>query len=527
MHVSLVNRIAAKANYDVLFIPVKQGLNLKSLLQELKGKCDFSGLSDIMHYLENESFTGKAGQNLSLTCYTSAPFRRLVLLGLGEAKDAQAYRKIGAFASRMLQGLQGSFEELSRSGKVVNNTAGVFFSSTLFQSAGRQSRAKSVALVAVEPACEAFLEAMGLADFTFKRYKTVKLGKAETAALSTLKLQVLASGVTSAHFAALNARAQAFSRATNFARELVAEPPSVMTPSRLAQEARKIAKEGGLAVKVLDAAQAEKLGMGAFLGVARGADEPAKFISLKYTAGQAKKTVAIIGKGITFDSGGLSLKPAASMEHMKYDMSGAACVLATMQAIAQLKPRVNVLAIVPACENMPGSAALHPGDVLQAMNGKTIEVNNTDAEGRLVLADALTYAINNGADQLIDIATLTGAVVTALGRACAGIMGSNQELIDSLMMVGSETGEKFWQLPLFDEYKDYLKSDIADLKNAGARGEAGSSAAGMFLREFTQDKPWAHLDVAGVSWLEREKDEWCKGGTGFAVRTLAKYLLQA
>ncbi len=214
--------------------------------------------------------------------------------------------------------------------------------------------------------------------------------------------------------------------AVNMARGLIAEPPAVMTPSRLALEAKRIAKDHSLSVKILDEQQIAKLSMGSFLGVARGAKEPPRFIVLKYTAPKAKRTVALVGKGVTFDSGGLSLKTAVAMEHMKYDMAGAASVLAVMQVIGELKPRVSVLAVVPATENMPGSAALHPGDVLMAMNGKTIEVNNTDAEGRLILADALTYAVREGADELIDIATLTGAVVSALGRVAAGIMGSNQ-----------------------------------------------------------------------------------------------------
>ncbi|MGH9549375.1 MAG: M17 family metallopeptidase, partial [Terriglobales bacterium] len=268
------------------------------------------------------------------------------------------------------------------------------------------------------------------------------------------------------------------------------------------------------------------LGMGSFLGVARGAAEPAKFVTIKYEAPGAKRTVAVVGKGITFDSGGLSLKPAVSMEHMKYDMSGAAAVLATMQVVGTLKPDVSVLGVLAATENMPGDAAMHPGDVLKAMNGKTIEVNNTDAEGRLVLADALTYACRQGADELIDIATLTGAIVTALGRAAAGLMGSDQQLVQRLIDAGDEAGEKLWQMPLYEEYKDTLKSDIADLKNAGSRGEAGSSSAAMFLREFVEGgKPWAHLDIAGPGWLEKERDEMNKGGTAFGVRTICHYIL--
>jgi leucyl aminopeptidase len=298
-----------------------------------------------------------------------------------------------------------------------------------------------------------------------------------------------------------------------------------MTPTRLAAEAQRIGTDNNLSVKILHPAQVEKLGMGALLGVAKGAKEPLRLIVLKYTAAKSKKTIGLIGKGITFDSGGLSLKTAVGMEHMKYDMAGAAAVLAAMQVIGQLKPNVSVLAVIASTENMPGSNALHPGDVLKSMNGKTIEVNNTDAEGRLILADAITYALREGVDELIDIATLTGAVVSALGRVAAGIMGSDQTLVDNVIASGKLCGEQFWQLPLFVEYKEGLKSDIADLKNAGSRGEAGSSSAAMFLKEFAEGKPWAHLDIAGVGWTERERDEICKGGTGFGARTLSNYVL--
>jgi leucyl aminopeptidase len=307
---------------------------------------------------------------------------------------------------------------------------------------------------------------------------------------------------------------------------LIAEPACFMTPSRLAHEAQRIGKEHGMNCTVMDVAEIEKLGMGSFLGVARGAKEPAKFIVLRYEPKNAKKKIAVVGKGITFDSGGLSLKPAVSMEHMKYDMSGAAAVLATMNVVGTLKPNVSVLGVIAATENMPGSNALHPGDVLTAMNGKTIEVNNTDAEGRLVLADALTFSVKEGADELIDIATLTGAIVTALGRCAAGVMGSDQALLERLIKASADGGERLWQMPMFDEYKEALKSDVADLKNAGSRGEAGSSCAAMFLQEFVEGKPWAHLDIAGPGWLDKDRDESNKGGTAFGVRTLCQYILE-
>lgn len=375
---------------------------------------------------------------------------------------------------------------------------------------------------------KAAVEGWILGKFDFDKYKSSKEKENNSKSKSAAKGHVtLAFGGITLEASAMNRackEATAVAEATNFARGLIAEPPAYMTPTRLSIEAKNIAEKGGLTCTVYSTAQIEKMGMGCFLGVARGADEPPKFIVLKYNAGKGKKTVAIIGKGITFDSGGLSLKPAQSMERMKYDMAGAAAILGTMRVVAALKPNVSVLGVVAATENMPSGKALHPGDVLKSMNGKTVEVNNTDAEGRLVLADALTYALGQKVDELIDLATLTGAVVQALGRVAAGIMGTNQELIDKIMASGESVGERFWQLPLYDDYKSALSSDVADLMNAGSRGEAGSSCAGMFLKEFVDGKPWAHLDIAGVAWSEKNKDEINKGGTGFGVRTLSAYL---
>jgi leucyl aminopeptidase len=500
------------------------------------------GASEVAKY---EGFKGKLGQVLSIPTFDKVSFKRLVLFGLGGEEEARrpdfaGYRKLGVAVARRMQAALRADETTEKvtAGKTTGKSKAQSAGQT--QAAGKKAGSVSACVcVRVKKgkdqkgdlavaAHASVIEALILSSFSYEKYKSMKeAGKqAKLEAQATLSHFSLAfAGIDKRSFDLAAARGRATGMAVNMARGLIAEPASYMTPSRLALEARRIAKDHNLTVKVLDEVQIAKLGMGSFLGVARGAREQPRLIVLKYTAPKSKKLVALVGKGVTFDSGGLSLKTAAGMEHMKYDMAGAAAVLASMQVLGELKPAVSVLAVIPATENMPGSNALHPGDVLIAMNGKTIEVNNTDAEGRLILADALTYAVKEGADELIDIATLTGAVVSALGRVAAGIMGSNQKLVEGVIAAGVGSGEKYWQLPLFDEYKEALKSDIADLKNAGSRGEAGSSCAAMFLKEFTEGKPWAHLDIAGVGWRESERDELCKGGTAFGVRTLSNYVL--
>jgi leucyl aminopeptidase len=317
--------------------------------------------------------------------------------------------------------------------------------------------------------------------------------------------------------------------AVNMARELSNEPSSVLTPSELAERAKEVANRFGLDIDVIDESRMKELGMGALLGVARGSDEPAKLIVLRYTPDESEPmgndadVVAIVGKGITFDSGGISIKPAEGMEKMKYDMSGAAATLAAMRAIAQLKPRVNVIGVMPTTENMPSGRAYKPGDVLRSMSGKTIEVINTDAEGRLVLADAISYARKLGATRIIDLATLTGAVSIALGPVNVAIMGNDQSLIDEVRAAAREVGERFWQLPMDDDYRELIKSDIADIKNSAGRS-AGTITAGWFLREFAGDTPWVHLDIAGTAWENERKSYMSKGPTGVAIRTLINYV---
>lgn len=309
--------------------------------------------------------------------------------------------------------------------------------------------------------------------------------------------------------------------AMTFARNLANEPAQYATPTRLAEVAKKI---DGIKTKVYEKDDIEKMEMGAFLAVSKGSCENPKFIHMKYTPNNPKKKIALIGKGICFDSGGLDIKPPSSMITMKDDMSGAACVLSVMNTLKLFNPEVEVHGIIAACENMPGCAAYKPGDILTAKNKKTIEVDNTDAEGRLTLADALCYACELGVDEVIDIATLTGACMVALGTQAGGIMGNNQELIDKLKQTADENGERFWQLPMWEEYKEGLKSDIADMKNTGSRF-GGASAAGVFLQEFVKDVNWVHLDIAGVAFLEKPQKELIKGATGVGVRTLINYIL--
>lgn len=269
------------------------------------------------------------------------------------------------------------------------------------------------------------------------------------------------------------------------------------------------------------------MGMGALLGVNRGSAEPPLLIHLQYKNSDAKRKIAFVGKGITFDSGGLSLKPAEAMETMKMDMAGAASILGVFKAISKLKVNAEVHGILAVTENMPGGKAYKPGDVLKTMSGKTIEVLNTDAEGRLVLADALSFAVKQNPNVIIDIATLTGACIIALGNLVAGAMGNNQELFNAIEKAGNLSGEKFWQLPLVEEYKEGLKSPIADIKNiSSVRKEAGSIIGGLFLQEFVEGKPWIHLDIAGPAWTDKEFSYHSQGGTSFPTRTLIHYLLQ-
>ena len=345
--------------------------------------------------------------------------------------------------------------------------------------------------------------------------------ESKTDLVTTLSVLAPASARTRALQAGIE-RGMIIGEAANAAREMVNLPANEITPTRLAELAQQLGRQHGLKVDVLDRPQMEKLGMGSFLSVAAGSDEPPKLIVLEYKGDKrSAKTLGLVGKGITFDTGGISLKPALDMDAMKGDMAGGATVIAALAAIARLKPPVNVIGIVTATENMPSGKATKPGDIVRAANGKSIEIINTDAEGRLVLADGLLYAAKLGATHLVDIATLTGAAVIALGKTTTGLMSNDRQLADLFHEAAAPTGERYWELPLFPEYAELLRSDIADIKNSGGRA-AGTIYGAMFLKEFVADKPWIHLDIAGTSWTDKESGHLSKGPTAVALRPFVR-----
>jgi leucyl aminopeptidase len=319
-------------------------------------------------------------------------------------------------------------------------------------------------------------------------------------------------------------RGRVIGEAQNYARTLVNEPGNLLTPLKLAEHAKQMAEEFGLSYEALDESRMRQLGMGTLLGVSMGSAEPPVMIILRYTPRNKPETddhLALIGKGVTFDTGGISIKPSDGMEKMKYDMAGAASVIGAMRALAQLQPNIPVTAIAPCVENMPGHKAQRPGDIVTTYQGKTVEVLNTDAEGRLILADALTYAARHGCTHLVNAATLTGAIAVALGHLYAGVFSNNEKLQSQVLAASKLEGERMWPFPMDADYKDYLKSAFADLGNIGGR-YGGSITAAKFLEEFVEGKPWVHLDIAGVAWLDEAKPFLAKGPTGLPVRTFIR-----
>jgi leucyl aminopeptidase len=316
-------------------------------------------------------------------------------------------------------------------------------------------------------------------------------------------------------------KGRTIAEAANLTRDIAVEPPNLLTPLALADRARRMAAESGLSFEVLDQDRMRQLGMGALLGVAQGSAAPPALIVMRYTPEKTVSAVSndhlgLIGKGVTFDTGGISIKPSEGMEKMKYDMAGGAAVIGAMQAIARLKPSVAVTGIVPAVENMPGSRAQRPGDIVTSLSGKTIEVLNTDAEGRLILADAITYAKQLGCTHLIDTATLTGAIVVALGHTSSGVYSNDDKLLERWMAAAKDAGERMWRMPLDDEYRDQLKTVYADIQNIGTRW-GGACTAAAFLKEFVDSTPWVHVDVAGTAWLDDAKPSLAKGPTGIPL----------
>jgi leucyl aminopeptidase len=366
---------------------------------------------------------------------------------------------------------------------------------------------------------EAAAEGLLLASFDSDFYKTEKKNNKAMESVTLAGVE----GASAEDLKAGMERGRIIGEAQNFTRTLVNEPSNRLTPRILAERGEAMARECGLAVEVLDEKRIADMKMGALLSVAQGSIEPPRVIVVTYSPPQAKPgapVLGLVGKAVTFDTGGISIKPSEGMEKMKYDMAGGAAMLGTMKALAALKPAVKVVAVVPATENMPGGKAQKPGDVQFAMSGKSIEVLNTDAEGRLILADGITYAKKLGCTHLVDAATLTGAIVVALASINAGVFTNNEEFENRLLASARRAGEKMWPMPLDDEYRDLIKSTIADIQNiSGGRG-GGASVGAAFLREFTDDTPWVHLDIAGTAWLDEQKPWAAKGPTGIAVRTL-------
>ena len=377
---------------------------------------------------------------------------------------------------------------------------------------------------AAEESAQAIAEGVLAGNFETDKYKTEKKNDKN---IET----VLLAGSSDAERASAEkglSKGRIIAEAQNFTRDLVNEPSNKLTPRILAEKAEAMAKGAGLSVEILDEKKIADLKMGALLSVAQGGPEPPRVIVVTYTPANLKPgapVIGLVGKAITFDTGGISIKPADGMEKMKYDMAGGATMLGVMRALAALKPSVKVICVVPSSENMPGGKAQKPGDIQTAMSGKTIEVLNTDAEGRLVLADGVHYAKQLGATYLVDAATLTGAIVVALASVNVGVFGSDQPFTDRLLASSKAVGEKMWQMPIDDDYREFIKGTVADIQNIGSGKGGGAIAGAMFIKEFTGDTPWIHLDIAGTAWNDDAKPWLAKGPTGVALRTLVHLVL--
>lgn len=447
----------------------------------------------IAELIAEMEFEGKPGTTVATRVGGGAPIRKVILAGLGKSEDLSS------------EGVRSAAAAIARAAKAQKvKTLGV-----------------SLPVVGDDPAAtaQAAAEGMRLALHQDWRFKSEPDEK-EKVKLESVELLVPGAGSEAI------ARAEALCSGTILARELVAAPADRATPEMLAQTAISLAEEYGLSVEILDRDRCQELGMGAFLGVAKASELPPKFIHLTYNPETPpRRRLAVVGKGVTFDSGGLNIKGTGSgIETMKMDMGGAAATLGAAKAIAQLKPDVEVHFISAATENMISGRAMHPGDILTASNGKTIEVNNTDAEGRLTLADALVFAEKLGVDAIVDLATLTGACIVALGSKIGGLWSADETLAAQLQAASEAAGEKFWRMPMEESYFEGMKSEIADMKNTGPR-PGGSITAALFLKQFVENTPWAHLDIAGPVWADKESGVNNSGATGFPVRTLVHWIL--
>ncbi len=477
---------------DVLAVPVfQEGFNEEAPFTVLDRA--LGGLRSRL--AQEERFQGKAQQSLQVHSHGKVGAQRVVLYGLGAAADFHAadLRHVAARAVKL----------------------------------GRTVGARSVAIAtpqrssaSADASLRFIAEGLLLGRYRFDRYLTGE----DAQRPDTVEEAIVASAASPETLAQAVARAQVVTAAIARARDLVNEPAAAATPTRLATEAQALAARYGLEARVLGPAECAKLGMGMYLAVSFGSDEEPRFIHLTYRPKTpATKRVCLVGKGVTFDSGGLSLKPSPSMEDMKTDMAGAAAVISAIAAVAELGAPVEVHAIAACTENMINGKAYKLGDVLRSMNGKTVEINNTDAEGRLTLGDAITYALQLEPDEIFDFATLTGACVVALGPNIAGVMSNTPALSERWLAAAKSAGEEMWPLPLPDRLREQLKSDVADMKNTGERW-GGALTAGIFLKEFVGKTPWVHVDIAGPSAADKEFGAVAKGGTGFAVATIIDYL---
>jgi leucyl aminopeptidase len=492
MKINVTTENISRLNTDGLVVTVFEGIKKPS---GYAAKLDKLFNGEITRLIKAGEIKGKFNENTVLHTMGRIPARILVLAGVGKKQEfnSDRLRNVAGQTSRTLNKMNCRNIAIALDGESQSDTG-----------------IKDMAQASVEGAL------MGLYSFN----KHISKQPEYSAVTALIIVTDVKAGLKSVQAACNNG--QIIAEATNYARDLVNEPGNYMTPTDMVKVARDIAVKAGLELQVMERAQMKKEGMGALLGVAQGSAQPPKLIILTYKGdAKSKKHIGYIGKGITFDSGGISIKPSANMKEMKGDMSGGAAVMAAIYAVARLKLKVNITVFVGATENLPGGKAIKPGDIVKAINGKTIEVDNTDAEGRLTLADVLGYAVKHKLSPLIDIATLTGACQVALGDVYSGLFTNNQQFADKVLQAADNAGELLWQLPMREDYRELNKSDVADIKNSGGR-YGGAITAAMFLSEFVDNTPWVHLDIAGTAMGEKDKGYQIKGGTGVAVRTLIK-----
>jgi leucyl aminopeptidase len=504
MDIRLIEQTVEDVQCDALVIGVtykKIGPQRNEVILAEKAKEVNSLLGGLLQAMYDDGeFKAELGEMITVHPLGKLAAKRVVVMGLGAQgkMNTQSIRRVSAIASRYVQ--QTGAHQI-----------------TLTLHSDEWS-------IDVNDSVQAEVEGALLGLYTFKKYKQANTNGN---GWGISRINLLVNHTNEKKLGLSVDQGIALAEATNFARDLVNEPANVLTPAELANRASAMAKQFGLECQVLDRPGMQELGMGGLLAVAQGSVEPPKFIVLRYQGAPESENrgIALVGKGITFDTGGISLKSPEGMHQMKGDMAGAAAVIGAMHAIASLKPAMNVTALVPTTENMPSGTAYRPGDILRIMNGKTIEIVNTDAEGRLVLADALSYAVKNGLSPIIDVATLTGGIVVALGSVMSGIFCNNQELSNEIIAAGQIAGEKFWPMPLDDEYKEAIQSDIADIKQTGGKYASAVTAA-KILEHFVGDAQWAHLDIAGTDFIDSKKPYQEHGATGVAVRTLAEFVLR-